>query len=178
MNLLVAADQAEDGPCGAAGNHLSLMINLELREGIMRDPFHDLHHQEATITSHIRLISEGGSSHAGSLELVCIDSIHATQTCTTESQHSGYRSATACNAATPLEVSLCSIGVEHAEELDEKLIPEVLRQRLERLGNALGDGAKVSVRQPGRLWSLQDAQRNFSVRRLSSRIAVYPEPES
>ena len=29
----------------------------------MRDPFHDLHHHETVTTSHIRLISEGGSSH-------------------------------------------------------------------------------------------------------------------
>lgn len=143
----------------------------------MRDPFHDLHHQEATITSHIRLISEGGSSHAGSTELVCIDSIHATQTCTTESQHTGYRSATACNAATPLEISLCCIGVEHTQELDDQLIPDVLRQRLERLGHPLGAGASVSVRHPGRLWSLKAAERSFSVRRLAARIAVYPEPE-
>lgn len=143
----------------------------------MRDPFHDLHHQEGTITSHIRLISEGGNSHAVNAELVCIDSIHATQTCTTESQHSGYRSATACNAASPLEISLCSIGVEHAQELDDRLIPEVLRQRLERLGTILGEGALVSVRHPGRLWSLKAAERRFSVRRLASLIAVYPEPE-
>lgn len=142
----------------------------------MRDPFHDLHHQEASITSHIRLISEGGSSHASSAELVCIDSIHATQTCTTESQHSGYRSATACNAATPLEISLCCIGVEHAQELDHQSIPEVLRQRMERLGDALGEGAGVTVRLPGRLWSINDAERRFSIRRLAARIAVYPEP--
>lgn len=143
----------------------------------MRDPFHDLHHQEATITSHIRLISEGGSSHAGSAELVCIDSIHATQTCTTESQHSGYRSATACNAATPLQISLCCIGVEHAQELDDQLIPKVLRQRLERLGNSLGESISISVRHPGRLWSLKTADRRFSLHRLSSLIAVYPDPE-
>uniref|UniRef100_C6E9Q0 Uncharacterized protein n=1 Tax=Geobacter sp. (strain M21) TaxID=443144 RepID=C6E9Q0_GEOSM len=143
----------------------------------MRDPFHDLHHQEASITSHIRLISEGGSSHAGSAELVCFDSIHATQTCTTESQHSGYRSATACNAATPLEISLCCIGVEHAQELDHQSIPEVLRRRLERLGKTLGEGARVSVRLPGRLWSITDAQRRLSIRRIAARIAVYPDQE-
>lgn len=56
----------------------------------MRDPFHDLHHHETGSTSHIRLISEGGSSHARSPDLVCIDSIQATLTCTTEAQHAVY----------------------------------------------------------------------------------------
>ncbi len=139
----------------------------------MRDPFHDLHHQEAGATSHIRLISEGGSSHARSPEMVCIDSIQATQSCPTETQHTVYRSATACSIAAPEETSLCSLAAEHAQELDNESIPDVLRHRLERLGNALTAGARVSVKHPGTLWRIVDQGCTYSVRRVAARIAVY-----
>ena len=113
----------------------------------MKDPFHDLHHQDGA-TSHIRLISEGGSSHARSPELVCIDSIQATHSCTTESQHTVYRSATACSMVVPPENAICCLAVEHALELDQELIPDVLRHRLTQLGSRLSIGAQVSARHP------------------------------
>lgn len=139
----------------------------------MKDPFHDLRHNEAGASSHIRLISEGGSSHARSPELVCIDSIQATHTCSTESQHTVYRSATACSSAVPAESSLCCLPAEDGEDLDRELIPEMLRHRLERLGIALSPGARVSVRHAGRLWCVKDEDRAYSVRKLAARLAVY-----
>lgn len=137
----------------------------------MRDPFHDLHHHETGSTSHIRLISEGGSSHARTPELVCIDSIQATLTCTTESQHTVYP-ATAQSAA-PLEAPLCSLPAEHSSTLDREGLPRLLRQRLQLLGILLGPGTRVTVQEPGRLWLIEDAGRCYSVRRLAARIAVY-----
>lgn len=138
----------------------------------MRDPFHDLHHQESAGSSHIRLISEGGNSHARTPDLICIDSIQATQTCTTESQHTVYRSATACNMAASHGTSLCSLAADHALELDNGLIPELLRHRLDQIGRRLGAGARLSVRDPGRLWCLTDNDRVYSLRRGAARIAV------
>ena len=139
----------------------------------MRDPFHDLHHQEAGATSHIRLISEGGSSHARSPEMVCIDSIQATHPYPSETQHTVYRSATASSMAPPEENSICCLAAEHAHELDQELIPDVLRHRLERLGSRLTPGARVSVRHPGRIWRINDQGCAYSVRMLAARIAVY-----
>lgn len=142
----------------------------------MRDPFNDLHHNECGASSHIRLISEGGSSHAGSPQVVCIDSIQATHTCTTESQHTVYRSATACSVAAPRETSLCWVQAALAGELDQGVIPRVLRHRLQLAGvPLLAAAARVNVRAPGRLWYISDEGRTFTLRRIAARIAVYLE---
>ena len=139
----------------------------------MRDPFHDLHHQEAGAASHIRLISEGGSSHARSPEMVCIDSIQATHPYPSETQHTVYRSGTACSIADPRENALCCLAAEHAQELDRESIPDLLRHRLERLGSRLTPGARVSVGRPGRIWRINDQGCTYSLRMLAARIAVY-----
>lgn len=141
----------------------------------MRNPFHDLHHQESGATSHIRLISEGGSTNARAPEMVCIDSIQATQTCTTESQHTTYRSGAACSTALPREPSLCCLGLEYADALDKESLPDLLRHRLARSGSPLTSGARVSVRQVGRSWHIEDDGRAYTVRRVVTRLAVYLE---
>jgi len=140
-----------------------------------RDPFHDLHHKEAAATSHIRLISEGGSSFARTPAPTCIDSIQVSQTCTTESQHTVY-SATACTIVAPRDNSLFCLPLDHAAELDAGSIPGVLRHRLEQLGSRLTSTAQISVRDAGRLWQIRDQGRSYSVRRLALRLAVYPGP--
>lgn len=139
----------------------------------MRDPFHDLRHNHAGAISHIRLISEGGNSHAGSPEPVCIDSIQATHSCTTESQHTVYRSATAIGTATASEALLCCLAAEHAADLDRELVPGMLRQRLERLGITLSPAARVNVRHPGRLWCVTDEGASYSVTKEAARLAVH-----
>ncbi|HBA88050.1 MAG TPA: hypothetical protein DCZ75_08700 [Geobacter sp.] len=121
----------------------------------------------------MRVISEGGGSLARSPRPVCIDSIQATQTCTTESQHALYRSPTACSSAATADNLLFSVPVAHAEELDHQLIPDLLRHRLERRGDRLGTLAQVEVRDPGRLWCICDEGRSYSIRKLTARLAVY-----
>ncbi|WP_224959278.1 hypothetical protein [Geomonas subterranea] len=138
----------------------------------MRDPFHDLHHHETGGSSHIRLISEGGSSHARSPELVCIDSIQATQNCTTEAQHTVFPAAVAAGTAPP-ESSICTLPPDHAEELDRGILPPLLRQRLLLLGLSLSPAATVSVKEPGKLWLVADETRSYPVRLIAARIAVY-----
>lgn len=141
----------------------------------MRDPFHDLRHADTGASSHIRLISEGGSTHARSPELVCIDSIQATQTCTTEAHHTVYRAQAACSISLPGEAPICTVSAGHAGDLDREQVPEVLRQRLERLGHGLTPAARVSQRTPGRLWCISDQDRCYSVRKMASRIAIFSE---
>lgn len=139
----------------------------------MRDPFHDLHHHETGSTSHIRLISEGGRSHARSPELVCIDSIQATQSCTSEAQHTVYPANAQTSA--PPEPPLCSLPAEHASALDAEALPPLLRQRLQLLGVLLPPGLCVTVQDPGRLWHFESGGRSYSARRVAGRIAVYPD---
>ncbi|MBU5611809.1 hypothetical protein [Geomonas azotofigens] len=138
----------------------------------MRDPFHDLHHHETGGTSHIRLISEGGTSHARTPELVCIDSIQATQSCTTEAQHTVFPAAVGPGAA-PADTLVCTLPPEHAEELNRAIVPALLRQRLQLLNLPLSPAATVSVREPGKLWLVSDGTRSYSVRLIAARIAVY-----
>ncbi|MBJ6748600.1 hypothetical protein [Geomonas anaerohicana] len=140
----------------------------------MRDPFHDLHHHESVSTSHIRLISEGGTSHPRSPELVCIDSIQATQCCTTEAQHTVYPSTVAPGQVLP-ESPVCTLPAEYVEELDREILPSLLLQRLQLLQLPLGAAATVSVRDHGRLWLVGDETCSYSVRLLGGRIAIYAE---
>jgi len=143
-----------------------------------RDPFHDLHHKEAGTSPHIRLISEGGNCLAKSPIPVCIDSIQATQTCTTESQHTVYCSAAACTTTVaPHYHALLCVPSWHAAELDKELIPDVLRHRLEQLGNHLTPAAQVKVRHAGRLWYISDQSRHYTVRRLAASLSVCLEAQ-
>ncbi|HBG07515.1 MAG: hypothetical protein A2075_03780 [Geobacteraceae bacterium GWC2_58_44] len=138
-----------------------------------RVPFHDLHREKA-MTPHIRLISEGGNSLARSPGPICIDSIQVTQTCTTESQHMVYRSATgACTMFSSPDNSLFSVPSEHALELDRGLLPAVLRTRFEQQRIPLSDTACVRVEHPGRIWYLTDRDRNYSIRKLAANLTVY-----
>ncbi|MBU5638450.1 hypothetical protein KOM00_17120 [Geomonas sp. Red69] len=140
----------------------------------MKDPFHDLHHHETGSTSHIRLISEGGSSHARSPELVCIDSIQATQNCTTEAQHTVFPAAVGPGPVLP-ESPVCTLPPEHAEALDRGILPPLLRQRLQLLSLPLSPAAAVSVKDPGKLWQIADETSSYSVRSIAARLAVYAE---
>ena len=141
-----------------------------------RDVFNDLHYDKAADSRHIRLISEGGSSLARNPEPVCIDSIHITQTCTTESQHTVYRSATGpCTMFASPDNSLFSVPSEHARELDQGVVPAVLRTRFEQQGFPLSDSVRVEVQHAGRIWSISDADKNYSVRKLAAHLTVYRE---
>lgn len=139
-----------------------------------RCTFHDLHHEKASDTQHIRLISEGGCSLSRSPGPICIDSIQVSQTCTTESQHTVFRSS-ACSMLAGSGNALFSIPAEHAPELDQGVIPEVLRTRLAQQGIIVSGDAVVTVQHEGRLWLLTDQGQNFSVRRLSAHLAVFKE---
>ncbi|QWV93324.1 hypothetical protein KP004_19500 [Geomonas oryzisoli] len=140
----------------------------------MKDPFHDLHHHETGSTSHIRLISEGGNSHARSPDLVCIDSIQATQNCTTETQHTVYPATVGTGSVLP-ESPVCTLPPEHTEELDREILPALLRQRLQLLSLPLTPAAAVSVKERGRLWQIADEGCAYSVRLVAARIAIYAE---
>lgn len=139
-----------------------------------RDRFHDLHHENAPYTQHIRLISEGGSSLARSPGPICIDSIQVSQTCTMESQHTVYRSATgACALFSSPDTSLFSVPSEFAQELDQGLVPTLLRIRLTQQGLPLGEGAQVDVKIAGSIWFICDQERKYPVRKLASHLTIY-----
>ena len=143
-----------------------------------KDPFHDLHHEKVGDLRHIRLISEGGSSPARSPGPACIDSIQVSQTCTTESQHTVYRSATgACTMFSSPDHSLFSVSTEHARELNQGLLPGVLRSRFEQQGIALSDSARVEVQQAGRIWFISDQDSSYSVRKLASHLTVFRDSQ-
>lgn len=142
-----------------------------------RDTFHDLHHEHTADAQHIRLISEGGNS-PHSPRPVCIDSIHVSDTCTTESQHPLYRSSTCAHRVLyPLDNALFSIPAEHADKLDGGLIPVVLAKRFAQQGIPLSDAAHLSVHRSGRTWHILDEGVRYSIRRLGSQLTVYGESE-
>lgn len=140
----------------------------------MRDPFHDLHHHETGSTSHIRLISEGGGPHAHTPEPACIDSIQATQSCTTEAQHQVYPSAVRPGAEVP-ESPVCTLAAEHGYALDREVLPSILRQRLQLLNLRLGHDAKVTVREAGKQWQVADEASGYTLRMVAGRVAVYAD---
>jgi hypothetical protein len=141
-----------------------------------RDRFHDLHQEKAGDSDHIRLISEGGNSRSRSPTPSCIDSIQVTQNCTTESQHTVYRSATgACTMFSAPDNSLFSVPEEHAQELDLGKVPVVLRTRLKQQGLPLAEAAEVKVLHPGRIWYISDRHKTYSVRKLASHFTVFED---
>ena len=143
-----------------------------------RDNFQDLHLEHSAEEQHIRLISEGGSSLIRSPKPVCIDSIQVTQTCTTESQHPSYRSgAGACAIFSQSVNALFSIPCEHAQELDQGVVPEVLRARFVQQGIPLSPSPQVQVRRPGRIWYICEQYCRFSVRKLAAHLTVYRDTE-
>jgi hypothetical protein len=143
-----------------------------------RENFQDLHLENPQEEQHIRLISEGGSSLIRSPKPVCIDSIQVSQTCTTESHHAGYRSATgACTMFSQSANALFSVPCEHAQELDEGLLPAVLRARFVQHGVALTDAAQVTIQMPGRIWYICQQNCRYSVRKLAAHLTVYRDTE-
>ena len=107
--------------------------------------------------------------------MVCIDSIQATQNCTTETQHSVFPATVGAGPVLP-DSAVCTLPQEHAEELDREVLPALLRQRLQLLHLPLSPTAAVSVRDRGRQWQVADESCSYSVRLAGARIAVYPEP--
>jgi hypothetical protein len=143
-----------------------------------RENFQDLHLENSAEEQHIRLISEGGTSLIRSPKPVCIDSIQISQTCTTESHHATYRSVTgACTMFSPSDNVLFSIPSEHAQELDQGLLPAVLRSRFAQQGIPLPESAEVRVHRPGRIWYISDQQRRFPVRKLAAHLTIYRDSE-
>lgn len=139
-----------------------------------REYFRDLHQERSADTRHIRLISEGGSSPAWSPGPVCIDSIQVTQSCTTESHHTVYRSATgACTMFASPDTALFSVPSRHAAELDQEKIPAVLRNRFRQQKAPLSEKARAIIKDSGRVWSISDRDRRYSVRRVAERLTVY-----
>lgn len=139
-----------------------------------RCTFHDLHHEKASDSQHIRLISEGGCSLSRSPGPICIDSIQVSQTCTTESHQTVFRSS-ACTLLAGSGNALFSIPVEHAPELDQGVLPELLGARLAQQGIVISGHTEITVLHQGRLWLLTDREQKFSVRRLSAHLAVFKE---
>lgn len=141
-----------------------------------RDTFHDLHVEKPVDSDHIRLISEGGSSPVKSPRPVCIDSIQVSQTCTTESHHATYRSATgACAIFSGADNLLFSVPAEHAQELDQCRLPAVLQNRLSQHGIAVSEGAKVFAEVKGKIWYVIDHERRFCVRKVAAHLTVFRE---
>jgi|GEM_PF-3202543 len=143
-----------------------------------RHPFDDRLHAKAADADDIRLISEGGCSPTKSPGPVCIDSIQVTHNCTTESQHTSYRSATgACTMFAAPDTSIFSVSPEHASELDKGAIPDVIRTRFEQHGVPLSDRARVSVQQLRKIWVISDQDDRYSIRKLAQNLTVYREPQ-
>lgn len=139
-----------------------------------RDPFLDLHPKKVTAPRHIRLISEGGSSLAGSPGAVCLEPVQANQTCTTEPHHRDYRAATgACSPFSPPDNSLFTLASEHARELDKGSLPAVLRTRFEQQGIPLPDSAQVKVQHLGKVWYISAQDRMYSVRKRPACLTIY-----
>jgi hypothetical protein len=139
-----------------------------------RDPFRDIPNEKAPDSQHFRLISEGGCTLSKSPQPVCIDSIQVSQTCTTESRHTVYRSATGACTMFPLpDHSLFSVPPEHATELDLAMVPSVLRTRFEQQGIPLSSGVLVEVQLAGRIWFISDQHGKYSIRKLASHLTVF-----
>ena len=138
------------------------------------NPFQDLQCQEAGHALHIRLISEGGNSLARSPAAIGIDSIQISHTCTSESPHMACHSITgACSLFSLPDNSLFSVPGEQALQLDQGLIPALLRCRFQQQGIRLSDGARVEVQHPGRIWLINDQERKYAVRKLLARLTIY-----
>jgi hypothetical protein len=141
-----------------------------------RCTFHDLHHEKASDTQHIRLISEGGCSLSRSPGPICIDSIQVSQTCIMESHHTLYRSATgACTICPTPGNFLFFIPSEHAAELDQGVFPMVLRTRFAQQGIELSEHPEIRVQHEGRLWVVNDQKQHFAVRKLATHLAIFKE---
>jgi hypothetical protein len=138
-----------------------------------RNPFHDLQRKRPGHSRHVRLISEGGNSLAKSPLPLCIDSIQASQACTTESHHLPYRATTGAYSMFSLPDSLFSVPLEDAKLLDQGLIPELITSRCQQRGISLSSAARVDVHHAGRVWYLRDQERSYTIRRLPSRLTVY-----
>jgi hypothetical protein len=144
-----------------------------------RHPFNDHFHDKREDASHIRLISEGGSSSKSPCP-VCIDSIQVAHSCTTESQHMVYRSSTgACSmfCAAPA-ASLFSVSPECAQELKKGSIPEVLRIAFQQRGMPLSDQAACVAMQNDRNWLINDRDARYSIKKIGGELLVYREPDS
>lgn len=137
-----------------------------------RDRFDGLHRQNGAGPEHIRLISEGGALSRSPRPL-CIDSIQVTQTCTTESQHTAYRSTAPRTIFSVPDNSLFSIPSEHAEELDGGSLPGVLRTRFEQQRTALSDTTALIVQIPGRIWLLLDQGNRYFIRKVAHQLTVF-----
>ena len=138
-----------------------------------RNPFQDLQGRRGEHDRRSRLISEGGDSHAGNGASFCRESSPSRQTCSSESLHPAYRSTTgACSMFGLPDSTLFSVPRVQAEQLDKGSIPTLLRDRFRRLGVALSDGARVQVRQSGRIWSIIDRDGRYAVRKLCAHLIV------
>jgi hypothetical protein len=136
--------------------------------------FRDVHHEKSTDQLHIRLISEGGSSVVGTPGPVCIESIQVTQTCTSESQHTVYRSATgACTMFSSPDTSLFSLPSSNAVDLDDASIPHILLTRFDQQGVPLSAEARIIVKHTGKIWAVSDQGRTYTIRKLAESLTVY-----
>jgi len=140
-----------------------------------RNPFHDLQRKRPGHSRHVRLISEGGTSLAKSPPPLCIDSIQAGLTLTTESHHQPYRATTSAYSMFSLPDSLFSVPLEDAAQLDQGVIPALVAGRFQQQGLPLSPAAQVDVHHAGRIWYLRDHDRRYTVRRLPSRLTVYQD---
>ena len=121
----------------------------------------------------IQLIADGGNTLAGSLAPICIDTNQLTQSYTSEPHHLVERAtSSSCSKIILPANTFFSVPFEHALELDEGLIPAVVRSRFAQRGCQLADDARVVVLRSSKSWVIQDRDTTYPVKKCSAALAI------
>jgi hypothetical protein len=71
------------------------------------------------------------------------------------------------------KLPLFSVGIQFAGSLDERRIPQNLRQEFVKQQAALSEAARVFVSQPGGVWIIAEDDGQYYIRREGSKLKVY-----
>ena len=84
-----------------------------------------------------------------------------------------YEDHTSNMVATEEKIPLFGVALEFANSLDNRIIPQNLRQQFEKEQVALSQEAIAWVSRPGSIWVIVDEPKEYFVRREGSKLKIY-----
>lgn len=127
-------------------------------------------------SEHVKLVSEGGLGEAEAERAQCWSPDQIVASCITPQQMENFRAYNnVCMTLPTNDMYVFSLPLEHADDLDQGILPAAVLQEFAANGSPLSGSARLRVQHSGRVWFIVDLDRKYSVRMVPTGLLVYSE---
>jgi hypothetical protein len=127
-------------------------------------------------SQHVKLVSEGSTAESEAKRSESWSPEQIVASCITPQQMENFRAYNnVCMTLPANDMYVFPLPLEHAQDLDQGMIPQEMLQQFEANGCPLSAEAGLKVQHAGKVWFIIDLDRKYSVRMVPTGLLVYSE---